>query len=91
MSAALTPTIGGRRPGLGLRVRKDGNKALAVADTDCPCGQFSKSAAGDVEVEALVIRYGRHRRDECPIPEVRALAARQYAALQQSLNKRRRK
>ncbi|MFF7171126.1 hypothetical protein [Streptomyces pseudovenezuelae] len=83
------PTIGGRRPGFGLRVRKDGNKALAAADADCPCGQFSKAASGDVDVEALVIRYGRHRRDECPIPEIRAAAARQYAALQQSLSKRR--
>ncbi|WP_405991066.1 hypothetical protein [Streptomyces sp. NBC_00986] len=91
MSAPLTPTIGDPRPGYGLRVRKDGNRSLAVADADCACGQFSKAAKGDVEVESLVIGYGRHRRDECPIPEIRAAAARQYGVLQQSLNKRRRK
>jgi hypothetical protein len=91
MSAALTPTIGGRRPGFGIRVRKDGNRALAVADADCPCGKFCEAASGDVEVENLVIRYGRHRRDECPNPEIRKAAARQYGVLQQSLNKRRRK
>ena len=92
MSApTITPTVGGSRPGYGLRVRKDGNRALAVADADCACGQFSKAATGDVEVEALVTGYGRHRRDECPIPEIRAAAARQYVRLQQSLNKRRRK
>ncbi|MCX5562755.1 hypothetical protein [Streptomyces sp. NBC_00038] len=89
MSAAVTPTIGGRHPGFGLRVRKDGNRALAVADADCPCGKFSEAASGDVDVEALVIRYGRHRRDQCSNPVIRAVAARQYAALQQSLNKRR--
>lgn len=89
MSGRITPTIGGHRPGFGLRVRKDGNRALAAADADCPCGTFSRSASGDVDVEALVIRYGRHRRDECPTPAIRAAAARQYAALQLSLNKRR--
>ncbi|MFG2468692.1 hypothetical protein ACGFXB_25000 [Streptomyces canus] len=89
MSGRILPTIGGRRPGFGLRVRKDGTKALAVADADCPCGQFSESASGDMNVESLVIRYGRHRRDECPNPAIRAVAARQYAALQQSLSKRR--
>ncbi|WP_406459760.1 hypothetical protein OH768_33820 [Streptomyces sp. NBC_01622] len=87
----IGPTIGNPHPGYGLRVRKDGNRGLAVADADCPCGRFSKAAQGDVEVESLVIGYGRHRRDECPIPAIRAAAARQYAALQQSLNKRRRK
>lgn len=91
MRTALTPTIGGRRPGFGLRVRKDGNRAVAVADADCPCGTFSEAASGDVEVEALVIRYGRHRRDTCPNPEIRTAAARQYAALQHSLTTRRKK
>lgn len=90
MSAVtITPTIGDPRPGYGIRVRKDANRSLAVADADCPCGQFSRAAKGDVEVEALVIGYGRHRRDECPIPAIRAAAARQYAALQHSMNKRR--
>lgn len=87
----VAPTICNPRPGFGLRVRKDGNRALAVADADCRCGQFAESASGDVEVEALVIRFGRHQRDDCPIPEVRAVAARHYAVLQQSLNKRWRK
>ncbi|MCX4705681.1 hypothetical protein [Streptomyces sp. NBC_01373] len=91
MSTGIVPTIGGRRPGFGLRVRKDGNKALAVADADCRCGTFSEAASGDFEVESLVARYTRHRRDECPIPEIRAAAARHYAALQQSHSKRRRK
>lgn len=89
MSAAIAPTVGDPRPGFGLRVRKDGNRALAVADADCPCGQFSRAAQGDLEVEALVISYGRHRRDECQIPAIRAAAARQYAQLQHSLSKRR--
>ncbi|MEV5911099.1 hypothetical protein AB0M00_19625 [Streptomyces chartreusis] len=89
MSAAITPTVGDPRPGYGLRVRKDGIRTLAVADADCPCGQFSRAASGDVEVESLVISYGRHRRDECPIEAVRVAAERQYAQLQQSLSKRR--
>lgn len=85
----IAPTIGDPHPGFGLRVRKNGTRTLAVADADCRCGQFNRAAQGDVEVESLVIAYGRHRRDECPIPEIRAAAARQYAALQLSLNKRR--
>lgn len=91
MSAPLAPTIneGQLWPGYGLRVRKDGNRATAVADADCRCGEFSRSAKGDLEVESLVIAYGRHRRDECPIPEIRAVAAKQYAALQRSLSKKR--
>lgn len=88
MKAIATPTIGNPRPGYGLRVRKDGNKALALADADCPCEQFSKAAQGDTEVESLVIGYGRHRRDECPLDDVRAAAARQYAALQHSMKRR---
>jgi hypothetical protein len=91
MSTGIAPTIGGRRPGFGLRVRMDGNRALAAADADCRCGQFSEAATGDTEVERLVIRFGRHQRDECPIPEIREAAARHYAALQHSLSKRRRK
>lgn len=88
----IGPTIGNPHPGYGLRVRLDGakGKALAAADCNCPCGH-ADDAVGYVEVEALVIRYGRHQRDDCPIPEVREAAARHYAALQHSLTKRRRK
>lgn len=87
----LAPSINEGRlwPGYGLRVRKDGNRAVAAADADCRCGKFSRSASGDVEVESLVIAYGRHRRDDCPIPEIRAAAKKQYEALQRSLSKRR--
>jgi hypothetical protein len=88
----IGPTIGNPHPGYGLRVRLDSNKAktLAAGDYSCPCGR-AEDAVGYAEVEALVIRYGRHQRDDCPIPEIRAAAARHYAALQQSLKKRRRK
>lgn len=88
----IAPTIGGRNPGYGLRVRLDNHKAKSLASGDfmCACGR-AEDAVGYPEVEALAIRYGRHRRDECPIPEIRAAAARHYAALQQSMNKRRRK
>jgi hypothetical protein len=88
----IAPTIGNPHPGYGLRVRLDSNRAksLASADYACPCGQ-AEDATGYAEVNALVVRYGRHQRDECPNPEIRAAAARRYAALQQSLNKRRRK
>ena len=88
----IGPTIGSPHPGYGLRVRLDSNKAksLASGDFTCPCGH-SEDAVGYAETEALVIRYGRHQRDECPLPEIREAAARHYAALQQSLNKRRRK
>ena len=91
-AASLGPTIGNPNPGYGLRVRLDNAKAksLAAGDFTCPCGR-AEDAVGYPEVEALVIRYGRHRRDECPIPETRAAAARHYAALQQSMTKRRRK
>ena len=87
---ALGPTIGNPRPGYGLRVRLDNGKAksLASGDFTCPCGH-AEDAVGYAKVAALVIRYGRHRRDDCPIPEIRAAAARQYAALQRSMNKRR--
>jgi hypothetical protein len=91
--SGLAPTIceGRLWPGYGLRVRFDSKaKDLAAADFSCPCGH-AEDAVGHTEVETLVIRFGRHQRDECPIPEVRAAAARHYAALQQSLNKRRRK
>ncbi|MFB7594326.1 hypothetical protein [Streptomyces sp. NPDC056160] len=90
--SGLGPTIGDAHPGYGLRVRLDSHKAksLASGDFTCPCGR-AEDAVGYAEVESLVIRYGRHRRDECPIPEVREHAARQYAALERSMNKRRRK
>lgn len=88
----IGPTIGNPHPGYGLRVRLDSNKAksLASGDFNCPCGH-AEDAVGYAEVESLAIRYGRHRRDDCPIPEIREAAARQYAALQQSMKKKRRK
>jgi hypothetical protein len=88
----LGPTIGNPHPGYGLRVRFPPGKAhgLAAADFTCPCGH-AEDAVGYAEVAALTVRYGRHRRDECPIPEIRAAGARQYAALERSMNKRRRK
>lgn len=89
--SGVGPTIGGTQPGFGLRIRFD-SKALdmASADSSCPCG-YAEDAVGFAEAQALVVRYGRHRRDDCPIPAVRAAGAREYAALQHSLTKRRRK
>ena len=85
--SGLAPTIGNPRPGYGLRVRLDSNKAKSLASGDfaCPCG-LAEDATGYGEVQALVVRYGRHQRDECPNPEVRAAAGRHYAALQHSLS-----
>lgn len=86
----IGPTIGNPHPGYGLRVRLDNVKAksLASADFDCPCG-LAEDAVGYAETEQLAVRALRHRRDDCPIPEVREQAARQYAALQSSLSRRR--
>lgn len=88
----IGPTIGNPHPGYGLRVRLDSNKAksLASGDYSCPCGH-AEDAVGYAEVELLAVRYSRHRRDECPIPEVREEGARQYAALERSMKKKRRK
>lgn len=88
----FAPTIGDPRPGYGLRVRVTNVWAggLVAGDYSCPCG-LAEDATGLSDVTALVIRYGRHRRDECPLPEVRQAGAREYAALQHSLTKPRRK
>ena len=87
----LGPTIGNPHPGYGLRVRFDSKaRDLASADFTCPCGR-AEDATGHDEVQALVVRYGRHRRDECPLPKIREAGAREYAALQHSQSKRRRK
>jgi hypothetical protein len=88
--SGIGPTIGNPRPGYGIRIRLDSHKAksLASADYSCPCGH-AEDATGYAEVELLAIRYGRHRRDECPIPEVRQEAARQYEALKRSMKKKR--
>ncbi|MFI1677010.1 hypothetical protein [Streptomyces sp. NPDC020607] len=88
----LGPTIGNPHPGYGIRVRLDNAKAksLAAADFTCPCGH-AEDALGYAETEQLVIRAQRHRRDSCPVPEVREQAARQYAALHRSLTTNRRK
>ncbi|MGW1587288.1 hypothetical protein [Streptomyces sp. NPDC002386] len=90
--SGLGPTIGGTRPGHGLRVRVTDpwSGGLVAGDYSCPCG-LAEDVTGTYGVEALVVRYGRHRRDECPIPEIREAGAREYAALQHSLSKRRRK
>lgn len=87
MSAPLAPTIGGPRPGFGLRVRLDKPKATASADFNCPCGHADGPVNGAHEAESLVIRAGRHMRDDCPLTEVRAAAALRYARL--STTKRR--
>ncbi|MEW1867006.1 hypothetical protein AB0420_02210 [Streptomyces caelestis] len=91
MTPGIGPSIGNPHPGFGLRVRFD-SKALDLvsADYSCPCGR-AEDAVGHAEVQALVVRYGRHRRDDCPIPAIRAAGAREYAALQHSLSKRRSK
>lgn len=91
MTSGIGPTIGNPRPGYGIRVRLDNAKAksLASADFTCPCG-LAEDAVGYAETEFLVVRAQRHRRDDCPIPEVRKQAARQYAALQHSLSRTRR-
>jgi hypothetical protein len=89
----IGPTIceGRLWPGYGLRVRFDSKaKDLASADFSCLCG-LAEDATGHREVQALVVRYSRHRRDDCPLPEIREAGAREYAALQHSLSKRRRK
>ncbi|WP_031046808.1 hypothetical protein [Streptomyces sp. NRRL F-5650] len=87
----IGPTLGNPAPGFGIRFRFD-SKALdmAAADFTCRCGH-AEDAVGYAEVQALAVRYARHRRDACPIPEIRAAGAREYAALQHSLSKRRRK
>lgn len=84
----IAPTIGGDRPGCGLRVRLDHPKALAAADFNCPCGDFAEDATGEHEVQQLVIRAARHMRDDCTNTEVRAAAGLQYARLQHSLTRR---
>ncbi|WP_431784372.1 hypothetical protein [Streptomyces chumphonensis] len=88
MSGPITPTICGPQPGYGLRVRCDGNRALAVADVDCRCGQLAASATGALEVQQLVVRAERHMRDDCPIPEVRRAAAFRDAARRRAQHRR---
>lgn len=75
MKPGLAPTIGDPTPGCGLRVRHDHPRALPSADFNCACGDFAEDAAGDREVQQLVIRAERHMRDECTNPAVRAAAA----------------
>lgn len=75
MTPGIAPTIGGDRPGYGLRVRLDHPKALATADFNCACGAMAEDATGEREVQQLVIRAERHMRDHCTDPNVRAAAA----------------
>lgn len=86
----LGPTIGNPRPGYGLRVRVTDpwSGGIVAGDYSCRCG-LAEDATGLADVSALAVRYARHQRDDCPIPEIREAAARHYAALQQSLSKRR--
>jgi hypothetical protein len=88
--SGLGPTIGAPHPGYGLRIRLDNAKAksLASGDFTCPCGR-AEDSVGYAETQALAVRYSRHRRDDCPIPEIRAAGAREYAALERSQYKRR--
>ncbi|MFJ7067528.1 hypothetical protein [Streptomyces sp. NPDC101115] len=76
-SGGIGPTIGGPRPGPGLRIRLDHAKAksLAAADFVCVCGLPAEDAVGYDAVQSLAIRAERHMRDDCPVPEVRAAAA----------------
>ncbi|MFF9690270.1 hypothetical protein [Streptomyces sp. NPDC014623] len=69
------PTIGNPRPGPGLRVRFDGSKSLVCADWSCACGAPSEDAIGPDNVQQLVLRAERHRRDECTDEDVRRAAA----------------
>ena len=83
MMTGIGPTIGNPRPGYGIRVRLDNYKALSLASGDfvCPCG-LAVDAVGYAETEHLVVRAQRHRRDECPIPEIREQAAAEASRLQ---------
>lgn len=88
--AGLAPTIGGARPGSGLRVRFDHrNTDLASADFACRCGHPAEDAVGALAVQQLVIRAERHMRDDCPLPDVRRAAAHRDAA-RRRLNESRR-
>lgn len=91
MSVGLGPTIGGSRPGYGLRVRLDSPKAksLASADFACSCGRPSEDAVGYEAVQQLAIRAERHMRDECPNDDVRQAAALRDVRRKQQQNKRR--
>lgn len=81
MSGPTAPTIGDPRPGFGLRIRRDSNRSTPSADFNCPCGHADGPVNGAHEAESLVIRAGRHMRDDCPLTEVRAAAALRYARL----------
>ncbi|GGX02160.1 hypothetical protein [Streptomyces chryseus] len=90
-AVGIGPTIGNPRPGFGLRVRLDHAKAkdLAAADFECSCGLPAEDAIGYDAVAALVIRAGRHMRDDCPDQDVRRAAALRYARLEQQQKRKR--
>ncbi|MFI8853640.1 hypothetical protein ACIGW3_26090 [Streptomyces sp. NPDC053499] len=81
MTPGLAPTIGGNRPGSGLRIRFDHkNTDLASADFSCRCGHPAEDAIGGPAVQQLVVRAERHMRDDCPLPDIRRAAAHRDAA-----------
>ncbi|WP_327162070.1 hypothetical protein [Streptomyces zaomyceticus] len=85
----IGPTIGGPRPGFGLRVRMDHNRALPTADFNCRCGEFAEDAVGREEVASMAVRAERHMRDDCALTDVRAAAGlRATRRVQQQQRKR---
>lgn len=80
MRPGVGPSIGGPRPGFGLRIRLDSPRALATGDCNCACGEFAEDAVGADQVQQMTVRAERHMRDECPLCHVRAAAARRDAA-----------
>ncbi|MEV8349021.1 hypothetical protein ACFVTT_15810 [Streptomyces niveus] len=90
MTGALLPTIGGKTPGFGLRIRLDGPKTLPIADFNCRCGR-AEGATGEAEVIALIGRFESHTQRECPIAEVREAAALRSAARERTAAKSNRK
>lgn len=72
--SGLAPSIGGRRPAFGLRIRKDDKRVPGSADFNCRCGHAEGPVIGDFEAETLAVRAERHMRDDCPLPDIRAAA-----------------
>lgn len=87
--SGLAPTIGGDRPGYGLRIRKDGKRTPGSADFNCRCGHAEGPVIGDFEAETLAVRSERHMRDDCPLPDIRAAAALRDERRKRSNTKRR--
>ncbi|MFF5285222.1 hypothetical protein [Streptomyces sp. NPDC013171] len=88
-AVGIGPTIGSPRPGFGLRVRMDHNRALPTGDFNCRCGEFAEDAVGPEEVASMAVRAERHMRDDCPLPDVRAAAALRSARRVQQQHRKR--